>query len=64
MRQLRNKKCFIFDMDGTIYLGDHFIDGAVELLKHMEKIGNNFVFLTNNSSKNSGVYCEKLKKMG
>jgi len=64
MSELRNKKCFIFDMDGTIYLGEHFIDGAVKLLKHIEKIEKNFVFLTNNSSKNSGVYCEKLKKMG
>ena len=64
MCRLKDKKCFIFDMDGTIYLGDSFIDGAVELLEYIKKIGKNFVFLTNNSSKNSGIYCEKLKKMG
>ena len=51
MSELKNKKCFLFDMDGTIYLGDHFIDGVIELLEHLKKIGKNFVFLTNNSSK-------------
>jgi HAD superfamily hydrolase (TIGR01457 family) len=64
MSNLKDKKMFIFDMDGTIYLGDNFIDGSVELLDHIEKIGKKFVFLTNNSSKNSSVYQAKLKKMG
>ena len=61
---LKEKKCFIFDMDGTIYLGDNFIDGSVELLEHLDERKTKFVFMTNNSSKNSGVYCNKLKKMG
>ena len=64
MKSLKNKKLFIFDMDGTIYLGDNFIDGAVDLLDNILKEGNDYVFLTNNSSKNSQVYYEKLKKMG
>jgi len=61
---LKEKKCFIFDMDGTIYLGDNFIDGAVELLEYLDERETKFVFMTNNSSKNSGIYCDKLKKMG
>ena len=64
MNKLENKKCFIFDMDGTIYLGDDFIDGAVELLENIKKSGKDFVFLTNNSSKNRRIYCEKLAGMG
>jgi 4-nitrophenyl phosphatase len=64
MNGLKEKKCFIFDMDGTIYLGDKFIDGAVDLLEYLKNSGRQFVLLTNNSSKNSGTYREKLKRMG
>jgi len=64
MKKLKGKKLFIFDMDGTIFLGDNFIDGSIELLNYLDEVGMKFIFLTNNSSKNSRVYCEKLKKMG
>lgn len=57
-------KCFALDMDGTIYLGEKWIDGAVEFLKRIEQTGRNYVFLTNNSSKNPAVYVEKLHRMG
>lgn len=57
-------KCFALDMDGTIYLGEKWIDGAVEFLKRIEKSGRSYVFLTNNSSKNPAVYVEKLHRMG
>lgn len=57
-------KCFALDMDGTIYLGEHWIDGAVDFLQRIEETGRNYVFLTNNSSKNAAVYVEKLHRMG
>lgn len=57
-------KCFALDMDGTIYLGDRWIDGAPEFLRKIEETGRNYVFLTNNSSKNAAVYVEKLHRMG
>lgn len=57
-------KCFALDMDGTIYLGDRWIDGAPEFLNRIEETGRNYVFLTNNSSKNAAVYVEKLHRMG
>lgn len=61
---LLNIKCFALDMDGTIYLGEHWIDGAPEFLRRIEETGRNYVFLTNNSSKNAAVYVEKLRRMG
>ncbi len=64
MNKLKEKKCFIFDMDGTIYLGDELISGSIDLLKHIESLDKNFIFLTNNSSKNRSIYQAKLKKMG
>lgn len=51
-------------MDGTIYLGDRFIDGAVELLHNLKKSNRRTIFLTNNSSKNSKAYSEKLGRLG
>lgn len=57
-------RCFALDMDGTIYLGERWIDGAVEFLHKIEETGRNYVFVTNNSSKNASVYVEKLHRMG
>lgn len=61
---LSRVKCFALDMDGTIYLGDKWIDGAKEFLERVEASGRNYVFVTNNSSKNAAVYVEKLARMG
>ncbi|MDE7286991.1 MAG: hypothetical protein K2N55_09165 [Lachnospiraceae bacterium] len=51
-------------MDGTIYLGDKWIEGAKEFLRAVEREGKRYVFLTNNSSKNPRAYVEKLGRMG
>ena len=57
-------KCFALDMDGTVYLGEQWIDGAMEFLHRVEETGRSYVFVTNNSSKNAAVYVEKLHRMG
>lgn len=56
--------CFALDMDGTIYLGEQWIDGAKAFLERIEASGRSYVFVTNNSSKNAAVYVEKLARMG
>ena len=61
---LSQVECFALDMDGTIYLGEKWIDGAHEFLDRIEASGRRYVFLTNNSSKNAAVYVEKLGRMG
>ncbi len=61
---LRQIKCFALDMDGTIYLGQQWIDGAKEFLHKIEESGRSYLFVTNNSSKNADVYVEKLHRMG
>lgn len=57
-------RSFALDMDGTVYLGERWIDGALEFLHRIEETGRNYVFVTNNSSKNAAVYVEKLRRMG
>lgn len=57
-------RCFALDMDGTVYLGEQWIAGAKDFLKKIEESGRDYVFLTNNSSKNPALYVEKLHRMG
>ena len=61
---LKEVDCFALDMDGTIYLGEQWIDGAKDFLHAIEASGRSYVFVTNNSSKNPAVYAEKLERMG
>ena len=61
---LKNIDCYALDMDGTIYLGEKWIDGALDFLRTLEAKAKQYVFLTNNSSKSVDVYAEKLCKMG
>jgi HAD superfamily hydrolase (TIGR01457 family) len=64
MKDLKKIKCFLLDMDGTFYLGNHLIDGALEFLKLLQDSNRNYLFLTNNSSKNRSAYKEKLVNLG
>lgn len=64
MKSIADFKCFILDMDGTIYLGNEIIDGAIEFINTIKSSGREYIFLTNNSSKNRRVYKEKLNRLG
>ncbi len=63
-KKLSDIKCFLFDMDGTIYLGDKVLPGALDLISYLTKKDIPFLFLSNNSSKNDRVYFEKLIRLG
>ena len=51
-------------MDGTFYLGDRLIDGALRFIQASRTAGQDFLFLTNNSSKDSRQYVEKITRLG
>lgn len=60
---MRRKTCFVLDLDGTVYLGDTPIRGAVDfILAHWDRI--DFHFLSNNTSKTPATYVRKLNDMG
>ena len=61
---VKQVKLFLFDMDGTLYLGDQLYDFTIELLNTIKKNGSRYMFMTNNSSKSVNAYIEKLDKLG
>ncbi len=61
---LRDKKLFLFDMDGTIYEEERIFDGTRDLLAQIKKNGGQYVFITNNSSKSVTDYIVKVNRMG
>ena len=61
---LKKIKCFVLDLDGTVYLGNRILDGALEFLQLLKEKNIKFKFFTNNSSKNTKVYVERIRKMG
>lgn len=62
-RLLEETELFVIDMDGTFYCGEKIIEGALDFLKAVEEKGKQFLFFTNNSSKTSENYIEKLHRM-
>ncbi len=61
---LKDKKLFLLDMDGTIYLDNELFDGTLEFLEYLKHTGRHYIFITNNSSKSIEKYMEKLEKLG
>ena len=61
---LKDKKLFLFDIDGVIRLGDTIIDGSIDLFKYINDIGGKSIFITNNSTKGTYDYVDTFKKYG
>lgn len=61
---LRRKKLFLLDMDGTLYIDEQLFDGAAEFLEYVREKGGRYLFLTNNSSRGVEAYVEKLGRLG
>ncbi len=59
----QNISMFLLDMDGTIYLDDELIDGALDFIHTLIENNIKYIFLTNNSSKSQNDYLEKLKRL-
>ena len=62
--KIGNIRLFLFDMDGTLYIGNRLFDFKKELLKKIKASGKRYLFITNNSSKSVNTYIEKLRRLG
>ena len=64
MTKLRDKRLFLLDMDGTLYIGDRLFDGVPGFLRHVRSMGGRYLFLTNNSSRGVEGYIDKMRRLG
>ncbi len=58
------KDLYIFDMDGTIYLGGKPFDFAISFIKNLRAAGKRVLFFTNNASHTVPFYQKKLERLG
>ena len=58
---VKELKLYLFDMDGTLYLGDQLFDFTIALLNKICSTGGKYMFMTNNSSKSVMAYIESLR---
>ena len=61
---LQEKRLFLLDMDGTLYLDDNLFEGVLDFLAAVKARGGRYMFLTNNSSKGVEDYVKKLRRLG
>lgn len=63
-RALSGKKLYIFDLDGTVYLGGRAFPFAVDYINELRRAGRRVLFFTNNASRGRAFYYKKLADMG
>ena len=63
-RDISNIDLFLFDLDGTLYLGDVLFPFTKELLRAIKAKGKKYLYMTNNSSKSVDDYVKKLERIG
>ena len=61
---IADKQLYVFDMDGTIYLGSVVFDFAIRFIQHLRASGRRVLFFTNNASRSTAAYVEKLDRLG
>lgn len=64
MKEVGEIRSFLLDMDGTINLGEQLLPGAKEFIDYLKASGREFLFLTNNSSKDREHYKKKMCRLG
>jgi HAD superfamily hydrolase (TIGR01450 family) len=55
---------YVFDLDGTIYLGDQLLPGVATLIGTLRERSIPVRFVSNNPTKDPQMYVEKLAKLG
>jgi NagD protein len=55
---------YVFDLDGTVYLGDSLLPRAAETILELRRRGSRVVFVTNKPLETAGDYARKLTRLG
>lgn len=55
---------YVFDLDGTLYLGDRLLPGAADTVASIREAGGRVAFLTNKPLESTADYAAKLTDLG
>lgn len=55
---------YVFDLDGTVYLGDDLLPGSARLLTALRELGRRVAFASNNPTRTPAQYADKLRELG
>lgn len=60
--ELSQKKLFLFDIDGTLSVGNTLFDGSMDLLNYINSVGGRAYYITNNSTNSTDSYIDKFAR--
>ncbi len=63
-KPVRLYEAYIFDLDGTVYLGDSLLPTVEHTLTKLRSLGKQTVFLSNNPTQSREDYAQKLTRLG
>ncbi len=64
MRSALDYEAYIFDLDGTVYLGQELIPGADTAIQSLRQSGRKTMFISNKPIETRAAYAEKLTRLG
>lgn len=64
LERLQEKKLWILDMDGTVYLGNRLFEETLPFLERIKRSGASYLFFTNNAARSKDTYVRRLSSMG
>lgn len=63
-KNIKDVELFLFDLDGTVYIGDREIEGSFAAVNRLREMNKRVCFFTNNSSRMHTDYIARLNNMG
>lgn len=63
-KSLHSINGFVFDLDGTVYLGEAALPGAVETIAELRRRGSRVLFVSNKPLDPRQTYADKLTRLG
>src|SRR3954468_17804296 len=61
---LQGYDAVLLDLDGVVYVGEHAVDGATEVMAELRDRGTGIAFVTNNAARTPDAVAHHLRELG